>query len=54
MTPRIEAGRGWTMYLGDCLEIMPTLDAVDNVTTVEAARRGQQSLFGDVAGRRSA
>lgn len=27
------SGRGWTMYLGDCLEIMPTLDKVDHVIT---------------------
>ncbi len=30
---RIETGRGWTMHLGDCLEIMATLDKVDHVIT---------------------
>lgn len=30
---RVERGRGWTMYLGDCLEIMPTFTAVDHVIT---------------------
>jgi len=27
------SGRGWTMYLGDCLEVMPGLDPVDHVIT---------------------
>ena len=29
----IETGRGWTMHLGDCLEVMPTLGKVDAVVT---------------------
>jgi site-specific DNA-methyltransferase (adenine-specific) len=29
----LESGHGWTMYLGDCLEVMVTLDKVDHVIT---------------------
>jgi site-specific DNA-methyltransferase (adenine-specific)/modification methylase len=30
---RVETGAGWTMHLGDCLEVMPTLAAVDALVT---------------------
>lgn len=30
---RVETGRGWTMYLGDCVEVMSTLNPVDHVIT---------------------
>ncbi len=45
----IESGRGWTMYLGDCLEIMATLDKVDHVITdppyeAEAHTKARRSL----------
>lgn len=30
---RVESGNGWTMHLGDCLEVLPTLGAVDHVIT---------------------
>jgi len=29
----VERGRGWTMHLGDCLDVMPTLERVDHVIT---------------------
>jgi len=29
----IERGKGWTMHLGDCLEVMATLDRVDHIIT---------------------
>jgi site-specific DNA-methyltransferase (adenine-specific) len=28
---RVESGAGWTLYCGDCLEIMPSLSPVDHV-----------------------
>lgn len=33
MTWREESGAGWRMILGDCLEVLPTLGAVDHVIT---------------------
>lgn len=30
---REESGKGWRLILGDCLEVMPTLDRVDHVIT---------------------
>lgn len=30
---RTESGRGWTMILGNCLEVLPTLSAVDHTIT---------------------
>lgn len=30
---RVESGKGWTMHLGDCREVLPTLTAVDHVIT---------------------
>lgn len=46
---RIERGHGWVMYLGDCLEIMSTLDRVDHVITdppyeKEAHTRARRAL----------
>lgn len=51
-------GRGWTMYLGDCLEVMPTLDRVAHVITdppyeAEAhtkSRRSRRGPPGDKGG----
>lgn len=31
MSFRIETGNGWTMYRGDCIDVMQTLDEVDHV-----------------------
>lgn len=33
MNFRTESGRGWTMYLGNCLEVLPTLGPVDHTIT---------------------
>ncbi len=30
---RVESGNGWTMHLGDCLDVMATLEKVDHVIT---------------------
>ena len=32
---RVESGRDWTVYLGDCLEVMPTIGekSVDAILT---------------------
>lgn len=45
----VETGNGWTMHLGDCLEVLPTLDRVDHVITdppyeVEAHTKARRSL----------
>lgn len=31
MSARVETGNGWTMYLGDCIDVMQTLGQVDHV-----------------------
>ncbi len=45
----VETGEGWTMYLGDCLAILPTLDQVDHVITdppyeLEAHTKSRRAL----------
>ena len=47
MTTR--TGRGWTLHLGDCLDVMPGLSSVDHVITdppyeVEAHTKARRSL----------
>ena len=33
MSARVVSGKGWTLFEGDCLDVMPTLDRVDHVIT---------------------
>ena len=33
MTARVVTGKGWAMHLGDCLDVLPTLERVDHVIT---------------------
>ena len=49
MTRRTESGAGWTMHLGDCLEILPTIGPVAVCVTdppyeVEAHTKARRSL----------
>ena len=48
------AGKGWTMHLGDCLGVMPTLEKVDRVITdppyeAEAHTQGRRAFKGKSA-----
>ncbi len=54
----VESGKGWAMHLGDCLEVMATLDQVDHVITdppyeVEAHTKARRALV-DATQRRGA
>jgi len=47
--PNVRQGDGWTLYCGDCIEIMPTLEAVDHCLTdapyeIEAHTKARRSL----------
>lgn len=49
MTIRTESGRGWTVYLGDCLEILPSVATVDVTLMdppyeIEAHTKARRSL----------
>ena len=45
---RIEQGNGWTLYQGDCLDILPTLTGVDAVVTSPPYAEQRKKLYGGV------